>query len=71
MEKMTFKEIMLDFLARLTSTKFLISIAIIVYFLYMDYKGEPADINTIIGTITTVIGYSASSLVSKKIYESQ
>jgi hypothetical protein len=68
MEKMTFQEIVLDFFARLTSTKFLISIALIGYFIYMDYKGTPSDINTIIGTITAIIGYSASSLVSKQLY---
>lgn len=68
---MTFKEILLDFLARISSTKFLVSVAIIGYFVYMDYKGEPADINTIIGTITATLGYSASSLVSKKIYLSE
>ena len=65
--KYSFKEILLDFIARISSTKFLLVFGVVAYYIYKDYQGTPIDIDTVIGTTTAVLGYSAINLTQKAI----
>lgn len=67
-KEQTFKSVAIDFVARISSTKFLFAVAVIGLIVWGEVTGRDLDIEQIMGVLGTLGIYTAGNIANKNAY---